>query len=89
MFSAATGSESSYERDDWGNGAFTKAVVEGIRNNKPYILTHSEFRDEVRELYAMLDEAFPRNQEVPPGRAAFEEQRRDIARNLRSLPVKD
>ena len=65
------------------------AVVEGIRNNKPYILTHSEFRDEVRELCSMLDEAFPRNQQVPQGRAAFEEQRREIARSLRSMPVKD
>jgi NAD(P)-dependent dehydrogenase (short-subunit alcohol dehydrogenase family) len=65
------------------------AVVEGIRNNKPYILTHEEFREEVRELYAMLDEAFPRNQQVPAGRASFEEQRRGLAKQLRSMPVKD
>jgi WD40 repeat protein len=30
VFSAATGSESSYEREEWSNGAFTKAVVEGL-----------------------------------------------------------
>lgn len=30
VFSAATGSESSYERDEWNNGAFTKALVEGL-----------------------------------------------------------
>jgi WD40 repeat protein len=30
VFSASTGSESSYERDEWSNGAFTKAVVEGL-----------------------------------------------------------
>jgi WD40 repeat protein len=36
VFSAATGSESSYEREDWGNGAFTKAVVEGIRGAAAY-----------------------------------------------------
>jgi uncharacterized caspase-like protein len=30
VFSASTGSESSYERPDWNNGAFTKAVVEGL-----------------------------------------------------------
>jgi len=65
------------------------AVVQGMRDNAPYILTHSEFREEVRELYAMLDEAFPRNQQVPPGRAAFEEGRREIVRKMRSLPVKD
>jgi len=67
-------------------GAF---VVEGIRNNAPYILTHSEFRDEVRELYEMLDAAFPRNQDVPPGRGAFEDQRRGLVNQLRALPVKD
>jgi hypothetical protein len=31
VFSASTGSESAYERPEWSNGAFTKAVVEGIR----------------------------------------------------------
>ena len=67
-------------------GAF---VVEGIRNNAPYILTHSEFRDEVRELYEMLDAAFPRNQQVPQGRGAFEDQRRGMVNQLRALPVKD
>jgi NAD(P)-dependent dehydrogenase (short-subunit alcohol dehydrogenase family) len=64
-------------------------VVEGIRNNAPYILTHAEFRDEVRELYEMLDAAFPRNQRIPDGRKAFEDHRRGIANQLRALPVKD
>ena len=64
-------------------------VVEGIRNNAPYILTHIEFREEVRELCAMLDAAFPREQQVPDGRRAFEEQRRAIVRQMRALPVKD
>jgi WD40 repeat protein len=30
VFSASTGSESSYERVEWDNGAFTKALVEGL-----------------------------------------------------------
>jgi WD40 repeat protein len=30
VFSASTGSESSYERPEWNNGAFTKALVEGL-----------------------------------------------------------
>ena len=47
------------------------------------------FRDEVRELYEMLDAAFPRNQQVPTGRQAFEDQRRAIIRESRALPVKD
>ena len=67
-------------------GAF---VVEGIRNNAPYILTHTEFRDELRELYQMLDGAFPRDQEVPPGRGGFEESRRAMVNQIRALPVKD
>jgi NAD(P)-dependent dehydrogenase (short-subunit alcohol dehydrogenase family) len=67
-------------------GAF---VVEGIRNNAPYILTHVEFRDELRELYQMLDVAFPRDQEVPPGRGGFEESRRAMVNQIRALPVKD
>jgi NAD(P)-dependent dehydrogenase (short-subunit alcohol dehydrogenase family) len=64
-------------------------VVEGIRANAPYMLTHSEFLDEVRELHAALEAAFPRNQQVPPGRKAFEDGRRQMAAQLRSLPVKD
>jgi NAD(P)-dependent dehydrogenase (short-subunit alcohol dehydrogenase family) len=64
-------------------------VVEGIRNNAPYILTHMEFRDEVRELYGLLDAAFPRNQDVPEGRGEFEERRRALVAERRALPVKD
>ena len=29
-FAAATGREFSFERDDWGHGAFTKALIEGL-----------------------------------------------------------
>jgi NAD(P)-dependent dehydrogenase (short-subunit alcohol dehydrogenase family) len=64
-------------------------VVEGIRNNAPYILTHIEFREEVRDLYGMLDSAFPRSQEVPPGRGGFEDHRRAMVNQLRALPIKD
>jgi NAD(P)-dependent dehydrogenase (short-subunit alcohol dehydrogenase family) len=64
-------------------------VVDAIRNNAPYILTHEEFRDEVRELCGMLDAAFPLNQQVPAGRRAFENDRRAMASQLRAMPVKD
>ena len=64
-------------------------VVEGIRNNAPYILTHIEFREEVRDLYGMLDSAFPRSQDVPPGRGGFEDHRRAMVNQLRALPIKD
>lgn len=65
------------------------AVVAGIRANAPYILTHAEFRDEVRELHALLEGAFPLDQDVPAGRKAFEDQRREMAARLSALPVKD
>lgn len=63
-------------------------VVEGIRNNTPYILTHAEFLDEVREIHADIEAAFPRNQPISPGRKAFEDNRRANASRLSSLPVK-
>lgn len=64
-------------------------VVEGIRNNALYILTHAEFRDEVRELYQLLDDSFPQKQQVPPGRKAFEDFRRSLVEQARNMPIKD
>jgi NAD(P)-dependent dehydrogenase (short-subunit alcohol dehydrogenase family) len=64
-------------------------VVEGIIANAPYILTHSEFRDEVAELHAALEAGFPLAQQVPAARKAFEDYRRQLAAQLRALPVKD
>jgi hypothetical protein len=48
-----------------------------------------EFRHELRELYQMLDVAFPRDQEVPLGRGGFEAGRRAMVNQIRALPVKD
>lgn len=65
-------------------------VVEGIRNNSPYILTHSTgFPEEVRELNAMLEGAFPRNPKQMPELEAFEAQRRAMIQQARALPMKD
>jgi short-subunit dehydrogenase len=64
-------------------------VIEGIRNNSPYIITHAEFRDEIHEIYQMLDSAIPKDQEVPPARKAFEDFRRRIVREAYEYPVKD
>lgn len=36
VFSSATGRQYALENMDWGNGAFTKAVVEGIRGRADY-----------------------------------------------------
>jgi uncharacterized caspase-like protein len=36
VFAASTGKQFSLENSDWGNGAFTKAVVEGINGKADY-----------------------------------------------------
>jgi NAD(P)-dependent dehydrogenase (short-subunit alcohol dehydrogenase family) len=66
-----------------------RAVVRGIRDNLPYILTHGEFRDEVETLFNEILDAFPTDQAVPEARAAFERGRRDLCDSLRDLPVID
>ncbi|MFC1494476.1 SDR family oxidoreductase [Thermodesulfobacteriota bacterium] len=64
-------------------------VVEGIRSNSPYIITHADFIDEVRGIYKVLDDAMPHDQEVPSARMAFEDFRRSIVRQADEFPVKD
>jgi NAD(P)-dependent dehydrogenase (short-subunit alcohol dehydrogenase family) len=66
-----------------------RAVVRGIRENLPYILSHGEFREEIRSLFDEIIEAFPTDQAVPEARAAFERGRRDLCDGLRNLPVID
>lgn len=65
------------------------AVVRGIRDNAPYILTHGEFYDEMKTLFGEILEAFPTDQAVPAARAAFEKGRRDMCDGLRHLPAVD
>jgi hypothetical protein len=38
VFASSTGRQVSVERDDWGNGAFTKAIVEGIEQGRADLL---------------------------------------------------
>ena len=38
VFAASTGRQLSAESSDWGNGAFTKAIVEGIQLGKADLL---------------------------------------------------
>jgi NAD(P)-dependent dehydrogenase (short-subunit alcohol dehydrogenase family) len=66
-----------------------RAVVRGIRENLPYILSHGEFRDEVQTLFDEIVNAFPTDQAVPAARAAFERGRRQLCDSLRDLPVID
>jgi WD40 repeat protein len=48
VFSASTGSESSYERPEWNNGAFTKALIEGLNGA-------ADFLSKGRITYTMLN----------------------------------
>ncbi len=58
VFSASSGSESSYERAEWNNGAFTKALVEGIngavylsgKGSATYSMLNSYISSRVKEL---------------------------------------
>ena len=36
MFAASTGKQLAQERDEWGNGAFTKALIEGLSGKADY-----------------------------------------------------
>jgi NAD(P)-dependent dehydrogenase (short-subunit alcohol dehydrogenase family) len=65
------------------------AVVRGIRENRPYIVTHLEFLGEVRALNGELEAAFPLDQQVPEARQRFEDTRRQMAAELKTLPVKE
>jgi NAD(P)-dependent dehydrogenase (short-subunit alcohol dehydrogenase family) len=65
------------------------AVVRGIRENAPYILTHGEFADEFRMLFDEIVAAVPTDQVVPADRAAFERGRRELCDRLRHLPAAD
>jgi len=37
VFTSSTGKQYSLENDAWGNGAFTKALIEGMRGNADYL----------------------------------------------------
>lgn len=53
-----------------------EAVVEGIINNRGYIITHSEFRDELSEHFDSIIAACPPPQDIDPGRLLLENARR-------------
>ena len=66
-----------------------RAVVRGIRENLPCILSHGEFRDEIQSLFNEIIDAFPTDQAVPEARAAFERGRRELCDGLRDMPIID
>jgi NAD(P)-dependent dehydrogenase (short-subunit alcohol dehydrogenase family) len=51
-------------------------VVDGITENRGYILTHSEFRDELAEHFDEILAACPAPQQIHPGRLMLEDARR-------------
>ena len=60
-------------------------VLQAIRDNSPYVLTHGEFRDEVRDLAAALVAAFPDPRSVDPRRLSMETARAQADWPLRGL----
>jgi hypothetical protein len=51
-------------------------AVQGIIDNRGYILSHGEFRDELAEHFAEIVEGFPTGQVIDPGRQMLEDARR-------------
>jgi NAD(P)-dependent dehydrogenase (short-subunit alcohol dehydrogenase family) len=51
-------------------------VLQAVRHNEFYVLTHLENKEELREIFAEALAAFPQSQEIDSGRKAFEDQRR-------------
>lgn len=62
-----------------------RCVVEGIRQNKAYILPHSEFIDEVRGEFGAILAAFPGDQEPDAGRIFYEDRRREAVEAAKRL----
>ncbi|WP_428407791.1 SDR family oxidoreductase [Hyphococcus sp.] len=65
------------------------AVVNGIRENRPHILTHGEFLQEVMKRNREMEAAFMDMGEIPEARSEFEKTRNDMVDGLMNLPVKD
>jgi short-subunit dehydrogenase len=51
-------------------------AVQGIIENRGYILSHGEFRDELAEHFAEIVDGFPKGQVIDPGRQMLEDARR-------------
>lgn len=60
-------------------------ALEGIKHNEFYILTHLESKDELREIFDEALAAFPKSQDMDPGRSAFEQERREKTAAAKAL----
>jgi NAD(P)-dependent dehydrogenase (short-subunit alcohol dehydrogenase family) len=70
-----------------------RMVVEAIKANRFYVFTNREFLDEVKQRHREIEDAFPA-QDIPAGRAKFEDMRAEMVRNLmapgnRPIPAED
>ena len=59
--------------DPLGIGAM---VLDAIRSNQPYVLSHQEFKEELRAHFDEILSASPAGQQIDPGRLALEAARR-------------
>lgn len=59
-------------------------VLDGIRRNAGYILTHGESREELREIFDDILDSFPEPRELSPANMEFESQRRNMLDKLRA-----
>jgi NAD(P)-dependent dehydrogenase (short-subunit alcohol dehydrogenase family) len=57
-------------------------VLAGIRRNDPYIFSHPEFKEELREIFDEVLSALP-EEDAPEKRVGFERSRRDGLKNLK------
>ncbi|MCW2338427.1 NAD(P)-dependent dehydrogenase (short-subunit alcohol dehydrogenase family) [Sphingobium sp. B2D3A] len=66
-----------------------RLVVEAIRENRPHILTHSEFLPEMRAMHQDLETAFVTGLPVPEARSSFERFRHETVARLMAMDVID
>jgi len=93
---APEGEEGDFLRNFWAamRGAMDPmelgaAVVDAIRTNRFHIFTHAEFLEEVRARHRWIEEEFPDTADVPEGRRAFEQHRRETVDRLFAVPARD
>ncbi|WP_404710461.1 SDR family oxidoreductase [Sphingomonas sp. MMS24-J13] len=60
-----------------------RAVLDAVRDNKPFIIAHPEFREEMKELHDELMDAIRDDLPMDPRRAEFEMTRRNFITELK------
>jgi NAD(P)-dependent dehydrogenase (short-subunit alcohol dehydrogenase family) len=65
-------------------GEVARKTIDAVRNNRFYVFTHPEFREEVRELATEVDMAMP-DEQPDPIRLGYEVKRRRAAADARRV----